>query len=71
MLIKKEFESRKGLGGLSKKEIAAREKEKQKDEDDAIRFAKVKAAEFTTKKIAGLELRSRESYLSLLETNLR
>ena len=34
-------------------------------------MAKVKSAEFTTKKIAGLDVRMRESYLSLLETNLR
>jgi hypothetical protein len=68
-LIRREFEARKGR--LSQKEAQAREKEKKQDEEDAIRMAKVKAAEFTTKKIAGLEVRSRESYLSLLETNLK
>ena len=31
----------------------------------------MKSAEFTAKKIAGLEVRARESYLSLLETNLK
>ena len=35
------------------------------------RTAKVKGAEFTGNKIAGLEVRARESYLGLLETNLR
>lgn len=40
-------------------------------EEDAIRGAKVKSAEFTTKKIAGLEITQRESYLSLLESVIR
>ena len=68
-LIRKEFESRKGK--ISKKEALEREREKKKDEEEASRMAKVRAAEFTSKKIAGLEIKARESYLSLLETNLR
>ena len=40
-------------------------------EEDALRGAKVKSAEFTTKKIAGLEITQRESYLSLLESVIR
>ena len=40
-LIKEEFEKRKG-GKISKKEEIQREKERIKDEDDAIRTAKVK-----------------------------
>ena len=40
-MIKEEFEKRKG-GKISKKEEIQREKERIKDEDDAIRTAKVK-----------------------------
>ena len=36
-----------------------------------MKYAKVKSAEFTSKKIAGLDIRSRESYLALLENVLR
>ena len=35
-----------------------------------VGYAKVKAAEFTSKKIAGLDVRTREDYLGLLETSL-
>ncbi len=68
-MIKKEFQSRRGK--LTRREEQEREREKKKDEEDALRSAKVRGAEFTSKKIAGLEVRARESYLSLLETNLR
>ena len=67
--IKDEFDRRKGK--ISRKEEKVKEREKQKDEEEALRSAKVKAAEFTTKKIAGLDVRSRESYLALLESVLR
>ena len=40
-------------------------------DEDALRGAKVKSAEFTTIKIAGLEITQRESYLSLLESVIR
>jgi len=69
-IIKQEFDKRKGKK-LSKKEEKLRDKEKQKDEEEALKVAKVKAAEFTAKKIAGLDVRSRESYLALLENVLR
>uniref|UniRef100_A0A0K2SV55 ATP-dependent DNA helicase Q5 n=2 Tax=Lepeophtheirus salmonis TaxID=72036 RepID=A0A0K2SV55_LEPSM len=62
ILIKKEFRNRK-KGKSSGKDDSK--------EDEAIRFAKVKGAEFTKNKIAGLEVRARESYLGLLETNIR
>jgi len=68
-VIRQEFEARRGK--LSKKEAAEREKERRDEEDEATRCAKVKAAQFTAKKIAGLEVKARESYLALLESNLR
>ena len=68
--IRDEFNKRRG-GKVSKKEELRREKEKDKEEKEAVRSAKVKAAEFTTKKIAGLDVRSRENYLALLESVLR
>ena len=68
-MIKDEFSKRKGK--LSKKELFEKEKEKKKDEEEALRASKVKAAEHTSKKISGLEISQRESYLSLLENVIR
>jgi len=49
-------------------------KGKSKDDEDddkaSIGYAKVKAAEFTSGKIAGLEVRTREDYLGLVESSL-
>lgn len=67
--IRNEFAKRKG--NLSRKEKEDKEKEKKKEEKEALRSAKVKGAEFTAKKISGLEISQRESYLSLLETVIR
>ena len=64
-MIQKEFEARRGK--VSKEELSQRDQ----DEKEAARMAKVRAAEFTGKKIPGLEVRQRESYLSLLESSLR
>ena len=68
-VIRSEFEKRRGK--LTKKEQEENEKEKKKEEEEALRSSKVKAAEFTAKKISGLEISQRESYLSLLETVIR
>ena len=68
-MIKGEFAKRKG--NLSKKNLEEKEKEKKNQEKEALLSAKVKGAEFTSKKISGLELTQRESYLSLLETVIR
>ena len=57
--------------GVSKKEEKLREREKQKEEEESLKYSKVKAAEFTTKKISGLDVRSRDSYLALLENTFR
>ena len=56
---------------MTRKEQEENEKEKKKEEEEALRSSKVKAAEFTTIKISGLEISQRESYLSLLETVIR
>ena len=50
-MIQKEFQKRKGK--LSKKDQEEKEKEKEKEEKEALRSAKVQAAEFTSKKIPG------------------
>jgi len=58
--IKKQFDMRKG-------------KTKEKDEVHGkmnVLFAKVKAAEFTTGKIAGLDVKTRDDYLGLVESSL-
>ena len=68
-VIRSEFEKRRGK--LTKKDLEEKEKEKKKEEAEALDRAKVKAAEFTSKKISGLEISQRESYLSLLETVIR
>ncbi|XP_059092791.1 ATP-dependent DNA helicase Q5-like [Tigriopus californicus] len=68
-MIKKEFQARKSK--KSRKELVDLERNRTKEEEEAAKYAKVKAAEFTAKKIAGLEIKARESYLNLLETNLR
>jgi len=60
-VIGKQFKLRKG---------GAKEEEKKGDEERAVLFAKVKAAEFTSTKIAGLEVKTREDYMSLTESNL-
>ena len=67
--IREEFEKRKGK--ITKKEALEKEKQKTKDEEEALRGAKVKGAEFTSKKISGLEISQRESYLALLESVIR
>ena len=57
-IIRKQFQLRKG---------------KNKDDEEeksVISYAKVRAAEFTSGKIAGLEVRTREDYLGLVETSL-
>jgi len=57
-IIRKQFKLRKG---------------KDKDEEEekvVLGYAKVRAAEFTSGKIAGLEVRTREDYLGLVETSL-
>lgn len=41
------------------------------DEAEAIKNARVRGAEFTSKKIACLEVKNRESYLNLLEEQMR
>lgn len=64
-MIRQEFEARKSK--LTKREVA----EKEKEEKACIEYAKVKAAAFTAKKIPGLEVKARESYLGLLESNLK
>merc|ERR1719295_568497 len=56
--------------GVSKKEEKLREREKQKEEEE-LKYSKVKAAELTTKNIPGLDVRSRDSYLALLENTFR
>ena len=61
--IRDEFEKRKGK--ITKKEALEKEKQKAKDEEEALRGAKVKGAEFTSKKISGLEISQRESYLGI------
>lgn len=68
-MIKKEFQARKSK--KSRKELSELERNRNKEEEEAAKYAKVKSAEFTAKKIAGLEIKARESYLNLLETNLR
>ena len=68
-VIRSEFEKRRGK--ITKKEMEEKEKAKKKEEEEALRSSKVKAAEFTGKKISGLEISQRESYLSLLETVIR
>ena len=56
--IQKEFDKRRNGGkGVSKKEEKLREKEKQKEEEESLKYSKVKAAEFTSKKISGLDVR--------------
>ena len=42
---------------MSKKEEKLREKEKQKEEEESLKYSKVRAAEFTSKKISGLDVR--------------
>merc|ERR1712142_1174375 len=58
-IIKKQFQLRKG-----------KSKDDEDDEKASIGYAKVKAAEFTSGKIAGLEVRTREDYLGLVESSL-
>ncbi len=67
--IRDEFAKRKG--NLTRKEMAAKEREKEQNEKEAATMSKVRAAEFTSKKIPGLEINQRESYLSLLEDQMR
>ena len=53
-------------GKKSKPEDDARTKEK----NNSLSFARVKAAEFTSGKIAGLDVKTREDYLGLVEASL-
>lgn len=50
-LIRSEFQKRKG--NMSREQQLNKEKEKKREEKEALRSAKVKGAEFTTKKISG------------------
>lgn len=65
-------QDKKARESLIRSEFANRKKHLKKDvsdsdEDEAIKNARVRGAEFTAKKIACLEVKARESYLSLLE----
>jgi len=62
-ILNKQFKIRKGGGEESKED-------KKKENDNAVAYAKVKAAEFTVNKIAGLEVRTREDYMGLVESSL-
>ena len=62
--IKKQFDLRKGKKSKSEDEYRAKEKK------NSLSFARVKAAEFTSGKIAGLDVKTREDYLGLVETSL-
>ena len=59
--IKKQFDMRKGKAARSEDDVQSRMN---------VMFARVKAAEFTTGKIAGLEVKTREDYLGLVEAAL-
>ena len=43
---------------------------RKQDEQKSAKFAKVRSAEFTSNKIAGLDVRTREEYLGLVESTL-
>ena len=62
--IKKQFDLRKGKKSRPEDEIRVKEK------NNSLSFARVKAAEFTSGKIAGLDVKTREDYLGLIETSL-
>ena len=63
-LIKNEFALRRKLAS---KNDADGDDGDENDEKEAIRNARVRGAEFTSKKIHCLEVKARESYLKLLE----
>lgn len=62
-VIGRQFKLRKA-GGKEEEE------QKKQDEEKAAAFAKVKSAEFTATKIAGLDVKTREDYMSLCESSL-
>jgi len=70
----REKQAKKDMENIIKKQFKMRSGSKNKDveEDDkvAIGYAKVKAAEFTSGKITGLDVKTREDYLGLVETSL-
>ena len=71
---RKELELRKGGGGggkLSQRERERQEKERRREEEETLKSSRVRAARFTGAKITGLEVQARESYLSLLQKNMR
>lgn len=67
-VLKKQFKLRRGKTEVELDRNG--EDRKKKEQEDAIAFAKVKAAEFTSKKITGLDVRTREDYMGLVESSL-
>ena len=63
-LIKNEFALRRKLASKNAADVDA---DDVNDDSEAIRNARVRGAEFTSKKIHCLEVKARESYLKLLE----
>ena len=67
-LIKNEFALRRKMA--SKTDGCDDDDDSKNDEKEAIRNARVRGAEFTSKKINCLEVKARESYLKLLEEQM-
>lgn len=61
-VISKQFKLRKGASGKAEDD--------KSEQEEAVLFAKVKSAEFTTNKIAGLDVKTREDYMGLVESCL-
>ena len=70
-MLRKEFKLRKAGAKVSRRERERQEKEKRKEEEESLKSSRVRAARFTATKITGLEVQARESYLSLLEKNMK
>jgi hypothetical protein len=65
-MIQNEFKIRRKLAASKNNDNSSDD-----DEAEAIKNARVRGAEFTSKKIACLEVKNRESYLNLLEEQMR
>ncbi len=67
-MIQNEFKLRRKL---AEKKKNGNSSDDDNDEAEAIKNARVRGAEFTAKKISCLEVKNRESYLNLLEEQMR
>ena len=67
-MIQNEFKIRRKLAASKNN---ANSSDNDDDEAEVIKNARVRGAEFTAKKISCLEVKNRESYLNLLEEQMR